>query len=359
MADPKAELSRIRETLARSDADVLAALDARAKAIRDLLALRERDPDGYYAPPRTEEVLGEVLGRAEQFPRAAVEAVFREILGAQAGMIAPRTVAYFGTEGSFAHVAGRRHFGSSATFRALGSVEEVIDEVSRERVSAGVVPLETSTDGAVTATLHGLSRADVKIVAELTLSTSYQLASVTGNASDVEKIYGAPASIAACERYVREHFARAMVLDVPSAEVAAQFAREDHGSAAVTTDIMAELHGLRPVQERIEDVAGVETRFAFIARSLPSRTGTDRSVVAMAVSDSPGALYRSLQPFADRGINLTRLESRPVQGAAWRYLFFVELDGHVTDRPVLTALDELRSISRMVKVLGSYPRPAP
>jgi chorismate mutase/prephenate dehydratase len=272
-------------------------------------------------------------------------------------MMAPRTVAYAGSEGGFAHAAARKHFGASATFRSAPSVGAVLEEVTRGRASGGVVPLETSTDGAVTATLHGLVQADVKICAELTMPQSYHLASETGNASDIEKIYGATHAVAACERFLRERFPRATVLDVPSADVAAQFAKEDHGAAAIATDIVVPSHDLRIIHERIEDVTGVETRFAVVGHDLPPRTGTDRTVLAMAVGDGPGSLHRSLQPFADRSINLTRLESRPSHGTAWRHVFFVELDGHVTDRPVLTCIEDVRAVSRMVKVLGSYPRP--
>ena len=239
----------------------------------------------------------------------------------------------------------------------MESVQLVLDEVARERASFGVVPLETSSDGAITATLHGLAAADVKISAERTLATNYHLFSATGNATDIDKIYGAAPALAACERFLRARFPRATVLDVPSGEVAAEFALADHGAAAVGTEVLGQLHPLRVVHERIEDLAGVETRFAIVGNELPSRTGRDKTVVAMAVHDAPGALYEALQPFARRDINLTRLESRPARGAAWRYLFFVEMDGHVTDRPMLTALEELRSISRHVKVLGSYPRP--
>src|SRR5690606_24165956 len=95
-----------------------------------------------------------------------------------------------------------------------------------------------------------------------------------------------------------------------------------------------------------------------IGQERPTRTGQDRTMLALAVGDAPGSLYRALQPFADRGINLTRIESRPARGTSWRYLFIVELDGHMTDRSVLTAVEEVRAASRHVKLLGSYPRPA-
>ncbi len=220
------------------------------------------------------------------------------------------------------------------------------------------MPLETSSDGALTATLTGLLQADVKIIGELTLPASYHLLSSTGNASDVDKIYGAPSAIAACEGYLRQNHPKATVMDVPSGDVAAQFAKDDHGAASVGTDVTAAAHGLEVVKERIEDYTGVDMRFAIIGNEHPARTGNDRTVLALSVHDEPGALYKALAPFADRGINLTRLESRPGRGTAWRYVFFVELDGHITDRKVLTSVEEIRGKSRMLKVLGSYPRPS-
>lgn len=357
MPEKKGELERIQSALTEADDALVSALDARARAIRSFLDLRKQDPDGYYALPRDADVLGRARDSACDFPKTGLEPVLREVLSASAALVAEVTVAYLGPPGGFAQVAARRSFGSAAELRPAESVSAVLENVERERVSYGIVPLETSSDGALTATLHGLVEADVKISGELTLDATYDLFSMTGSASDIEKVYGASGAIVACERYVRAHFPRATVLDVPSGEVAAQFARQDHGAAAVGPAMIGELYDLRLVKRRIEDDSGVEARFAIVGKGHPSRTGSDRTVLALAVRDDPGSLYRALQPFADRDINLTRLESRPSRATAWRYLFFVELDGHITDRPVLTAIEELRSTSRFVKVLGSYPRP--
>jgi chorismate mutase/prephenate dehydratase len=115
---------------------------------------------------------------------------------------------------------------------------------------------------------------------------------------------------------------------------------------------------LKLIDDRLEDDSDVVTRFGVIGNRLPSRTGQDRTVLAMAPGDEPGALHRALQPLADREINLTRVESRPSTGTQWRHVFFLEMDGHITDRAILTAVEELRRIARYAKVLGSYPRPS-
>jgi len=357
MGDSKAEFDKIRASLEAADGALAEALDARAEAIQALIELRHRDPEGYYALPRDAETVRRTRDLVKAFPERAVEPVMREVLSASASLVAPVRVAYVEPEGGFANAAARLHFGAEAELILCETALHVLDEVERQRASYGVVPLETSSDGATTATLHGLVRADVRICGELALPASYHLLSVAGAEGTVDKIYGAPAGIAACERYVRTYHPQATVIDVPSAVVAAQFVRDDQTAAAVGNDLVRQISGLSVVRERIEDVAGVETRFAVVGTEHPSRTGHDRTVLALAVLDEPGALYHALKAFADRSVNLTRLESRPTRGEAWRYVFFLELEGHVTDRSVLTALEELRGTTRFVKVLGSYPKP--
>jgi chorismate mutase/prephenate dehydratase len=358
MTDRKRDFERMVADLERADADLVKALDARAKAIRAVIDLRQADAEGYYVLPRDAEVLARATELAAEFPKKALEPVLREVLSACAGLSMPVKVVYLGPEGGFAQVAARRKFGASAELRIADTVAEVLDDVTRKRAAFGVVPLETSSDGALTATLNGLTRADVKICGEVTLPGSYHIVSVTGNAPDIEKIYGMRAALSACERHLTTHFPRATVIDVSSGRDAAHLAASDHGAAALVTDAIAEEAELRFVRKQVEDASGVEIRFAVVGSELPARTGQDRTVLAVAVRDGPGALYRALRPFADRNINLTRLESRPAHGEPFRYLFFVELDGHVTDRPVLTAIEELRAETQFLKVLGSYPRPA-
>jgi len=204
--------------------------------------------------------------------------------------------------------------------------------------------------------LNGLATSEVSICAERTLAAEYHLLSQTGNAADVEKVYGPAPALAAAERYLMASFPRATLLDVPSLHVAAELALTDHGAAALGVDLGQSV-GLRTLAESVQDERDRQTRFAIVGRELPSRTGRDRTVIAMAVGDRPGALHAILAPFADRDINLTRLESRPARRSGIRYRFFVEMDGHLTDRSIVTALDRVRDLCPVVKVLGSYPRP--
>ncbi len=357
MADSRDRIAQLRTALDTADDDLVRALDARARAVRELAAIKGAEPQAFVQRPTTSEVVARLREVRKDFPSTALEAVVREVLSGSAEMIAPVKVAVLGPAGGFAHAAARAHFGSRAVFEVRDGVAEVFAAIERHGAAYGVVPLETSSDGTLHATLSGLATGRAKITAERTLRGEYHLFSKTGNAGDIEKIYGSPAALAATARSLKSDFARAPQLDMQSGLMAAALAAEDHGAAAVGPDFLGELHGLRIVRRNLENDTDLTLRFVVLGTESPRRTGRDRTMLALMLGEEPGSLYAALQPFAERGINLTRLESRRVAGDALGELFFVELDGHVSDRPVLTAIEEVKAKSRTVRILGSYPRP--
>lgn len=351
-------LRRITEALEEADRQLVTALNARAKAIHDFTALKAQENDEPIRLPKKATVIESARALAKEFPAKSIEPVFREVLSACTELIAPDVVSYFGAPGGLAHAAARDYFGHAPSFRPADSVAAVLQEVLHGHATFGVVPLETSTDGAITATLTGLVATDVRLCAERISPLRYQLLSQSGDAAQVLKIYGAAPAIAACERQLRSRYPDAILVDVQSGEAAAHFALGDDQCAALGSPLLKGLHDLQLVDDRLEDDSDVVTRFGIIGNRLPGRTGQDRTVLAMAPGDEPGALHRALRPLADREINLTRIESRPSPSTQWRHVFFLEMDGHLTDRAILTAVEELRRIARYAKVLGSYPRPS-
>jgi|GEM_PF-134127 len=353
------ELARIRQALEAADADLVRALDARATAIRSFIELRERDPGGYHQLPPPADVLQRLMDLRQSFPAVGIEPVMREVLSVCDELIAPVRVAVIAPEGGLAHQAARSHFGARASFDPLVSVAEVFAAVERGAASYGMVPLETSSDGTIQATLVALTFGRAKILAERRLRSAYHLYSRTGNAADVERIVAPAAALAACKGSLRTHFPRAALLEMKTGAMATEMAREDHGSAVLGPEVIAEGDsGLRPVLQHLEDDASLETRFVVIGRDASRRTGQDRTWLALALMEGPGSLHGALAPFADRAVNLTRLESRQIPGSPYQELFFLELDGHVTDRNVVGALDDLKSKARHLEILGSYPRPS-
>lgn len=358
MGDAKLEFEDIRRAVQVADDALVSALDTRAEAIRRLIALREQVPDAYFTLPRETDVTARLLERARAFPREGLHAVLTEVLSACRQLSAPVSVTYVGPEGGFGHLAARKRFGASATLRSAASAEAVLSDVERGHASFGLLPFETSYDGAVTGTLNLLARSDLKICAEIPVRRAFHLLASSAEPGPIERIYAASSAITACEGFVAEQYPQAVIIDSRTGLAAAEQARNEPGAAVLATEVAAELSGLQYVQRHIEDVADLVTRYVAVGNDYPARTGQDRTALVLALHDAPGVLIDCLQPFAERHINLQRLETRPARGWEFRYLILIEIDGHVTDRPVLASIEEVRSSSRYVKVLGSYPRVA-
>lgn len=361
MSESRERFEHLRAAIEAADRDLVAALEARARAVRDVVALRAARPGVYFPMPTTDEVIerakAEHRARGASFPEAALEVVVREVLGACASLAGPLRVAVPGPDPSLGTIVAREVFGSRAEVVVVDEVEDAIAAVERGQASFGVVPLETSRDGAFAASLFALARGGARVVGERSVPNAYNLYSRTGNAGDVEKIYGTRAALAACAQTLERTFPTATVVEVRSPLVAVELALADHGSAALATPVDP-MEGLRVARAHVEEDPHLETRFVIVGREAPRRTGADRTFVALVLSEEPGSLYAALEPFAQRGINLTRLESRRAPGAALERMFFLEFDGHASDRAVLSALDEVRGKSRWMKLLGSYPRPS-
>jgi chorismate mutase/prephenate dehydratase len=355
MTSDATEIERLRSMLEVADNALGEALDARAMAVKALADFKAGSPDTYLALRRDNEVIARMIERVQVFPRNAMRSVMTDVLSACTQMIAPVNIVYVGQEGGFGHLAARRQYGDSATLRPVDSAEQALSEVERGHASYAIVPFETSNDGAVTASLNLLARSDAKICAEVRVGRRFHLISQTGARDAVHKVYAAAGAITACEGFLRRSFPGALVIDVRNGVIAAQHAKEDAESAALATDLVAERAGLTYVERTIEDTSDLETRYVAVGNDYPPRSGKDRTALAIALHDAPGVLIECLQPFADRKLNIFRLETRPARGWAFRYLILVEVDGHVTDRPVVSAIEQLRTSSRYVKVLGSYP----
>lgn len=356
MTDPKAELERLLDHIAKADAELADALEARGNAVRGLAKLRAGAPEAYFSLPRDADVIARAVERVTSLPSTAIHAVMTEVLSACGQLLAPVEVVYSGQEGGFGHLAALTRYGSSAKMRPAESFEEVLSEVARGQASFGILPFETSYDGAVTATLNALARSDLKICAEIPIRRSYHLLATRPDLSDVHRIYASSGAITACQGFLARRFPKATVIDTPSGMVAAEHAASEAGAAALATSVVARVSGLAYVERGIEDVSDLVTRYVAVGNDTPPRTGEDRTAIAIATHDAPGVLITLLEPFANRNLNVYRLETRPARGWEFRYLILLEVDGHVTERAVLAAIEELRGQSRYIKVLGSYPR---
>jgi chorismate mutase/prephenate dehydratase len=344
--------SRINEL----DKQILHLLNQRAEAALSVGDLKRRQERPSYVPERETEILNR-LTRASTgpFPVAAVRAVWTEILSACRALEGPLTVGYFGPQATFTHQAALQHFGASATYVASRSVADVFDDVERGRVEYGVVPVENSTEGAVNITLDRLIDSDASICGEVYLPITQHLLSAAPGLADVKTVISHPQALAQCRGWLAANLPDVPTQEVTSTAAAAELAAGDVSIAAIASDLAARLYNVPVLRARIEDNPSNSTRFLIIGRRPPGPSGRDKTSILFAMRNEPGALYRVLEPFSGRGLNLTKIESRPAKVRAWEYVMFVDFEGHRDTPVVAAALDEIRARTVFVKILGSYP----
>jgi len=269
---------------------------------------------------------------------------------------AKRTVAFLGPPATFSHMACIQHFGNSVRMLPENTIQDVFEAVEREKTDYGVVPVENSTEGPVSLTLDSFIPSEVKICAEIMTRISHDLLSLSGVAGEVQKIYSHPQALSQCREWLRKNFPRVRLEETASTAKAAKLASEDPQAAAIASSLAAPLYGLKAVASQIEDHLNNGTRFLVLGRHGAGRTGRDKISVLFIIPHAPGTLFRVLQVFYEKGINLTKIESRPNKGKPWEYVFFIDFEGHATDPHVAQALDQVKERVLFVKLLGSYPQ---
>jgi prephenate dehydratase len=268
-------------------------------------------------------------------------------------------VAYLGPEGTNSHDAALAHFGESATFVPFPDIPATVGAVTARLVDQAIVPIENSTEGGVTVTLDLLIAADAPpIVGEMVLPVRHHLIARPGTRrQDIERVISIGQASAQCRAYLREQLPGAQVFPAVSTAAAVAACVHSDRLAAIGTETAARLYGMAVIDSNIEDNPDNATRFVVLGRERSPATGRDRtSLVFSLAADRPGGLLAALRPFADRAINLSRIESRPTKATLGSYWFFIDCEGHADDAPVAAAIAEVDAIAVQLRILGSYPR---
>ena len=273
----------------------------------------------------------------------------------------PPRFGYLGPAGTFAEAALRTvPAASRAELQPHASVAAALEAVRCGACDSAVVPIENSVEGSVPATLDELATGEpLQIVREIVLPVSFALLVRPGTSyGDIRTVSTHPHAEAQCRRWLREVLPDAAVVLAPSTADAARSVSQGVYDAAISAPVAAEHYGLTALATDVHDNEGAVTRFVLVSRQGPPPvpTGADRTALLVVADDRPGSLLGILTEFSVRGINLTRIESRPSGGRLGRYVFSIDCEGHVADARVGEALSALRRTCRDVRFLGSFPR---
>lgn len=262
-------------------------------------------------------------------------------------------LAYQGEPGAYSEAAALQYGGPQAETLPCKSFEDVFDAVSRKKATHGVVPLENSIGGTIHRNYDLLLDHDLTITGEVELDVVHCLQALPGTGiRDVKVVYSHPQALAQCERYLKElGVAVEAVYDTAGgAKLIAE--KRLANAAALASRRAAEVFGLEVLQEAVQDYEFNITRFAIIGGTPPP--DANKTTIVFALPSTPGALFKALSVFALRDINLTKLESRPMRGRPWEYLFYVEVDAPRSDLGCARALTHLAEFARWTRVLGTY-----
>jgi chorismate mutase/prephenate dehydratase len=312
----------------------------------------------FYRPEREAQVLRNVIERnTGPLDGKAVAHIFREIMSACLALEKPTEVAYLGPEGTFTQAATIKHFGQSVVSLPQDSIARVFAQVESGQCHYGVVPVENSTEGMVSHTLDNFLDSPLKICGELELRIQLHLmVNADASADTVKTICAHQQALAQSRNWLDNNWPGIERVAVFSNAEAARMAKNDPSIAAVAGEIAAEKYGLMKLATSIEDYANNTTRFLIVGREQVGPSGNDKTSMIVEANNKPGALFTLLEPFHTAGVSLTRIDTRPSRTDTWAYVFFIEFEGHQDDPLISDILSQLGENSRMLKVLGSYPK---
>jgi prephenate dehydratase len=269
-----------------------------------------------------------------------------------------KRIAFLGPPGTFSEEAALR-YAPTAQLLPFASVAAVAAAVDSGMAEEGVVAIENSIEGSVTDTLDILiHESRLSIRQELVLPVDHCLLVQPGmQAADVKVLLSHPQALGQCRRFVERCFPKAEIVAALSTAAAVEEMMARENAAAIATRRAADLYAAEILAHDIQDRSDNLTRFVVLAETDHPSTGNDKTSLAFSFADDrPGLLMSTLQEFASRGINLTKVESRPTKERLGEYIFLLDLAGHRTDAPVVAALDAVEAQASFFRIFGSYPR---
>ena len=265
-------------------------------------------------------------------------------------------VAFQGEPGAYSEQAVFDYFGPIDTY-PCESFDEVFDSVVSGVCESALIPIENSLAGSIHQNYDLLLRHDLHIVGEYLLRVQHCLIALPDvKKSDIKKVISHPQALGQCAAYLRALGIKAEQVYDTAGSVKMLKASGARDTAAIASRRAAEIYGMQILEEGIEDNAENFTRFLAIAKESTIPNDEAKTSIVFTLKNQPGALFKALSVFALRDIDLTKIESRPLQGKPWEYLFYIDFIGATHEDSARKALDHLSEYALMLRVLGTYPR---
>ena len=343
----------LRGSIDTVDAQLLELLNKRAALSLEIGEIKKQGQFPVLNSKREKELIADLEAHnAGPLPAAHLKRIYREILSSSRRLQAPLAVSYLGPKGTFSYYAGVECLGRSLDYIPQRDIECVFQAVAFGKTPLGLVPFENSLNGGVGQSMDLFLRYDVSIQAETFSRISHCLHSTAKDLDSVTRVFSHPQALAQCTQWLRASLPQAELLPTVSTGAAMDQVLTQPGTALIGHASLANQEGVRCLASDIQDAPDNWTRFLILAKEPYSGEARDKTSLLLTLPDRPGSLHQVLSILVEAGINMTKLESRPLRYEKWKYAFFIDLQSDVIG--IEPVLEKIRAIAQTVRVLGSY-----
>jgi len=352
------DIKNLRGQIDATDAEIMRLLAQRLRLAKEIGQQKAKQGKPVTDNGREQAVWQNVKSLAAQYQlcQEDIDRIYQQIIGAcrQSQGV---SVAFQGELGAYGEEAAINFFGPTIQVKPCESFDEVFRMVEQAGAQFGIVPIENSLEGSINRVYDLLLSSTLKVQGETELRISHCLIGFPGMALDaIKKVYSHPQALAQSHNFLKH--LKAEIIPAYDTAGSVKMIKEKglKDSAAVASARAAEIYGMEIIAREIEDTPNNFTRFFALAQEDSPPSGKDKTSIVFSVKHRPGSLYDALREFADRKINLLKIESRPTRQKLWEYNFYLDFEGHREDKVSKEALKSLEDHSLFIKVLGSYPR---
>jgi chorismate mutase/prephenate dehydratase len=367
LEDLRARLHELRDGIDAADRELLRLLNQRALLSLEVGRVKARmsetgKPGSIFNPQRERQVLDNLASwNTGALPQRHIENIWREIFSSSRALQRPLRVAYLGPEGTFSHHAALELLGASLDFTAQANLPDVFRAVHEYRCDLGIAPLENSLQGSVGQVLDLFLEYALDIQAEVYYRINHSLLSRERSLADVHTVYSHSQPLSQCGAWLRANLPQARLVPLESTTAAARRAAHEPGTAAIAHRNLADPLHLHLLSTQIQDAPNNWTRFVVISRLQGPPMNQEAGIQEDAISsllftlpDKAGALAAVLNVLAQAGLNMRKLESRPLRTESWKYVFFADLECNLRSRQLMPVLNQLGGLCTHFRILGVY-----
>jgi len=343
-------LDELRVKIDDIDDTLLKLYNERMELVHQVGELKNTTGAPIYRPEREQAILNRLKEKnVGKLTDAAIDALFLEMFAVARNLELPEGVAFLGPEASFTHQAAESKFGAMSAYLPMRSIQGIFREVKKGTAKFGVIPIENSSNGIVSDTIHCLDEYDLKIIAEVMVDVHLAFATSSDDIKNITKIYSKDIAFGQCRNFLQDlGLDEVELIPVESTAKAAILATKDETAAALCPAVAAKINNLPIRFNNVEDDTNNKTRFFIISDFENAPSGNDKTSILVRLLDRPGALVEFLNNFEEANVNLTKIKSHIVEGES---IFFIEFNGHKDDAHIKAILERYQD---EIKVLGSY-----